>query len=91
MPPDAATYPKLKKIGMELNKQNEIIFEAEHERALLEIEREYQDKVAEWEEAYGEKTFSKEETIKERIQRHQKELAEQRTDRGYDSKGKGAR
>lgn len=39
MPPEAVAYPKLKKIDAELKKQNSIIFEAEHERALLEIER----------------------------------------------------
>lgn len=39
MPPDVAVYPKLQRIKTELDKQNEIIFEAEHERNLLEIER----------------------------------------------------
>ena len=39
MPPDAAVYPKLQRIKNELDKQNEIIFKAEHERNLLEIER----------------------------------------------------
>lgn len=39
MPPDAAVYPKLQRIKIELDKQNAIIFEAEHERNLLEIER----------------------------------------------------
>ena len=39
MPPEAATYPRLKKIDTELNRQNRIIFDAEHERAMLEIER----------------------------------------------------
>ena len=39
MPPDAAVYPKLQQIKNELDKQNEIIFKAEHERNLLEIER----------------------------------------------------
>ncbi len=32
-------YPKLKKVDAELKQQNRIIFEAEHERNLLEIER----------------------------------------------------
>lgn len=40
MPPDAAVYPKLKRIKAELDKQNGIIFKAERERNLLEIERE---------------------------------------------------
>jgi len=39
MPPDAAVYPKLQRIKNELDKQSEIIFKAEHERNLLEIER----------------------------------------------------
>lgn len=39
MPPDAAVYPKLQRIKNELDKQNEIIFKAEYERNLLEIER----------------------------------------------------
>lgn len=39
MPPDAAVYPKLQRTKNELDKQNEIIFKAEHERNLLEIER----------------------------------------------------
>ena len=38
MSPDAAVYPKLQRIKTELDKQKEIIFEAEHERNLLEIE-----------------------------------------------------
>lgn len=39
MPPEAAAFPRLKKIDAELNRQNRIIFDAEHERAMLEIER----------------------------------------------------
>ena len=39
MPPDAAVYLKLQRIKIELDKQSEIIFETEHERNLLEIER----------------------------------------------------
>ncbi len=39
MPPEAAMYAKLKKIDAELKRQNSIIFEVEHERSLLEIER----------------------------------------------------
>jgi hypothetical protein len=39
MPEDAKAYPKLVKIKQELDKQNEIIFQAEKERACLEIER----------------------------------------------------
>lgn len=39
MPLEAVVYPKLKKIDAELKKQNSIIFKVEHERALLEIER----------------------------------------------------
>lgn len=39
MPPNAAVYPKLQQIKTELDKQNEIIFETERERNLLEIER----------------------------------------------------
>ncbi len=39
MPPEAMVYPKLKKIDIELKQQNRIIFEAERERGLLEIER----------------------------------------------------
>ncbi len=39
MPPEATMYPKLKKIDAELKRQNSIIFEVEHERSLLEIER----------------------------------------------------
>lgn len=39
MPPDAVVYPKLQRIKNELDKQNEIIFKAEYERNLLEIER----------------------------------------------------
>lgn len=40
MPPEAAAYPKLRKIKTALDKQNEIIFEAERERNSLEFERE---------------------------------------------------
>ncbi|MGN0132109.1 MAG: MobA/MobL family protein [Lachnospiraceae bacterium] len=39
MLPDAAIYSKLQRIKNELDKQNEIIFKAEHERNLLEIDR----------------------------------------------------
>ena len=39
MPPEAAAYPKLRKIKTALDKQNEIIFEAERERNALEFER----------------------------------------------------
>ena len=39
MSPEAAAYPKLQKIYALLNKQNEIIFEAEQERNTLEFER----------------------------------------------------
>ena len=39
MPAEAAAYPKLLKIYKELNRQNEIIFEAEKERNTLEVER----------------------------------------------------
>lgn len=38
MPPDAAAYPKYQKIKAELDRQNHLIFEAEHERNVLEIE-----------------------------------------------------
>lgn len=40
MPPEAAAYPKLRKIKTALDKQNETIFEAERERNALEFERE---------------------------------------------------
>lgn len=36
--PEAVIYPKLEKIDAELKQQNRIIFDAEHERSLLEIE-----------------------------------------------------
>ena len=39
MSPEAAAYPKFQKIYALLNKQNEIIFEAEQERNTLEFER----------------------------------------------------
>ena len=39
MPLEATAYPRLKKIDAELNRQNRIIFDAEHEMAMLEIER----------------------------------------------------
>lgn len=39
MPAEAAAYPKLFKIYKELNRQNEIIFEAEKERNVWELER----------------------------------------------------
>lgn len=39
MPPEAAAYPKLRKIKTALDKQNETIFEAERERNALEFER----------------------------------------------------
>ena len=38
MPPEAAAFPKLQKIKATLDKQNQLIFEAEHERNQLEIE-----------------------------------------------------
>ena len=38
MPPEAAAFPKLKKIKFTLDKHNDLIFEAEHERNELEIE-----------------------------------------------------
>ena len=38
MPPEAAAFPKLQKIKITLDKQNHLIFEAEHERSQLEIE-----------------------------------------------------
>lgn len=38
MTPEAAAYPKLKKIKTELDSQNAIIFEAEKLRGSLEIE-----------------------------------------------------
>lgn len=38
MPPEAAAFPKLQKIKITLDKQNRLIFEAEHERNTLEIE-----------------------------------------------------
>ena len=38
MPEDARAYPKLEKIKKELDKQNEVIFQAEKERSTLEIE-----------------------------------------------------
>ncbi len=39
MPDEASAYPKLFKIYKELKQQNEIIFEAEKERNILELER----------------------------------------------------
>jgi hypothetical protein len=39
MPEDAKAYPKLVKIKQELDKQNAVIFQAEKERNILEIER----------------------------------------------------
>ena len=38
MTPEAATYPKLKKIKAELDNQNKLIFEAEQQRGNFEIE-----------------------------------------------------
>ena len=38
MPPEAAALPRLQKIKVTLDKQNHLIFEAEHERNMLEIE-----------------------------------------------------
>lgn len=38
MPPEAAAYPKLKKIKAELDNQNNFIFQAEQQRGNLEIE-----------------------------------------------------
>ena len=38
MPPEAAAFPRLQKIKVTLDKQNHLIFEAEHERSQLEIE-----------------------------------------------------
>lgn len=38
MPPEATAFPKLQKIKLTLDKQNRLIFEAEHERNILEIE-----------------------------------------------------
>lgn len=38
MTPEAATYPKLKKIKAELDNQNNLIFQAEQQRGNLEIE-----------------------------------------------------
>ena len=38
IPPEAAAFPKLQKIKITLDKQNHLIFEAEHERSQLEIE-----------------------------------------------------
>ena len=39
MSAEATAYPKLSKIYKELKRQNEIIFEAEKERNILELER----------------------------------------------------
>lgn len=39
MPPEAATYPKLQKVKVTLDKHNDLIFETERERNQLEIER----------------------------------------------------
>ena len=38
MPPEAASFPRLQKIKVTLDKQNHLIFEAERERNKLEIE-----------------------------------------------------
>lgn len=38
MPPEAATFPRLQKIKVTLDKQNHLIFEAERERNKLELE-----------------------------------------------------
>ena len=38
MPPEAAAFPKLQRIKITLDKQNHLIFEAERERNMLEIE-----------------------------------------------------
>ena len=38
MPPEAAAFPRLQKIKVTLDKQNHLIFEAERERNMLEIE-----------------------------------------------------
>ena len=38
MPPEAAAFPRLQKVKVNLDKQNRRIFEAEHERSQLEIE-----------------------------------------------------
>lgn len=39
IPPEAAIYPKLQKVKTVLDKHNNLIFETEHERIKLEIER----------------------------------------------------
>lgn len=39
MPPKVSAFPKLHKVKSSLDKHNQLIFEAEHERALLEIAR----------------------------------------------------
>ena len=39
MPPEANAFPKLQKVKVTLDKHNNLIFEAEHERNKLEIER----------------------------------------------------
>ena len=38
MPPEAATFPRVQKLKVTLDKQNHLIFEAERERSQLEIE-----------------------------------------------------
>ena len=38
MPPEAATFSRLQKIKVTLDKHNNLIFEAEHERTKLEME-----------------------------------------------------
>lgn len=44
MPPEAATFPRLQKIKVTLDKQNHLIFEAERERNKLEFENRIADK-----------------------------------------------
>lgn len=38
MPPEAVAFPRLQKVKVSLDKQNHLIFEAEHERTKMEIE-----------------------------------------------------
>lgn len=65
MPPDAAVYPKLQRIKNELDKQNEIIFKAEHERNLLEIERD---------ELHGISRLTKKRELDSKIERKNEEI-----------------
>ena len=62
---EAAAYPKLLKIYKELNRQNEMIFEAEKERNALELERDGLKGIA---------RFTKKGELQSRIDRKNEEI-----------------